>query len=72
VAAMKTISASEFKVRCLAVLKEVHSTRTPVLITKRVKAVAFLVPAGESDEFIGRLKKTIKIVGDIESPRSAA
>jgi hypothetical protein len=27
-----------------------------------------LVPAGESDEFIGRLKGIIKIIGDIESP----
>ena len=65
---MKTISASEFKKRCLAVVTEVHSTREPVLITKRGKPVARLVPAGRPPKFIGRLKGIIKIVGDIESP----
>ena len=65
---MKTMSASEFNKRCLAVLKEVHSTRTPVLITKRGKPFASLLPAGKPDKFIGRLKGVMKIVGDIESP----
>jgi prevent-host-death family protein len=49
-------------------LKEVHSTRAPVLITKRGKPFARLVPAGKPDKFIGSLKGIIKIVGDIESP----
>ncbi len=65
---MKTISASEFRARCLAVLDEVHSTRVPVLITKRGKPVARLVPAGKPPKFIGQLKGIIKVVGDIESP----
>ena len=65
---MKTISVSELRARCLAVVDEVHSTREPVLITKRGKPVARLVPAGRPQKFIGRLKGVIKIVGDIESP----
>jgi prevent-host-death family protein len=65
---MKTISASEFRARCSAVVDEVHSTRAPVLITKRGKPVAQLVPAGKPGKFIGRLKGVFKIVGDIESP----
>jgi len=65
---MRTISASEFKARCAVLLKEVHSTREPVLITKRGKPVARLVPAGKPGKFIGRLKGIFKIVGDIESP----
>ena len=65
---MKTMSASEFRIRCFVVLREVHSTREPVLITKSGKPVARLVPAGKPDKFIGRLKGVMKIVGDIESP----
>jgi prevent-host-death family protein len=65
---MKTISASEFKTRCLAVVAEVHSTREPVFITKRGKPFARLAPAGKPGKFIGRLKGFFKIVGDIESP----
>ena len=65
---MKTITATEFKARCLAVLDEVHSTREPMLITKRGKPVARLMPAGKPAKFIGRLKGKIKIIGDITSP----
>jgi prevent-host-death family protein len=65
---MKTISASEFRTRCAAVLAEVYSTRETVLITKRGKPIVRLVPAGRPGKFIGRLKGIIKIVGDIESP----
>jgi antitoxin (DNA-binding transcriptional repressor) of toxin-antitoxin stability system len=65
---MKTISASEFKKRCLAVVTEVHSTREPVMITKWRKPLARLVPAGKPPKFIGRLKGVFEIVGDIESP----
>jgi prevent-host-death family protein len=65
---MKTMSASEFRMRCFAVLREVHSTRAPVLITKRGKPVARLVAAGKPGKFIGRLKGKIKIVGEILSP----
>jgi prevent-host-death family protein len=60
---MKSISATEFNNRCLAVLKEVYSTRVPVLITKRVKPVARLMPAGKPEKFIGSLKGIIKIIG---------
>jgi prevent-host-death family protein len=65
---MRTISASEFRARCSAVVEEVHSTREPVLITKHGKPVARLMPAGKPGKFIGRLKGIFKIVGDIESP----
>jgi prevent-host-death family protein len=54
--------------RCFAVLREVHATRAPVLITKYGKPVARLVAAGKPDKFVGRLKGKIKIVGDSVSP----
>jgi len=65
---MKTISASAFRARCFAILELVHATREPVVITKRGKPIARLVPAGRPPKFIGRLQGIFKIVGDIESP----
>lgn len=66
---MKRIPAGEFKARCLALMEDVRSTRQPIVITKRGKPIARLVPEDEpKDDFIGRLKGIIKIVGDIESP----
>jgi prevent-host-death family protein len=66
---MMTIQAAEFKARCLAIMEQVRATKEPVLITKRGRPVAKLLPAqGSSDDFIGRLEGVIKIVGDIESP----
>ena len=41
---MKTIAAGKFKDVCLKTLDEVAKTRTPVLITKRGRPVATLVP----------------------------
>jgi prevent-host-death family protein len=66
---MKKIAAGEFKARCLTLMEDVRSTREPLIITKRGKPVAKLVPADvEEREFIGRLKGVIRVVGDIESP----
>jgi len=66
---MKTIAAGEFKARCLTLMDEVRKNREPIVITKRGKPVAKLVPAEkEGREFLGRLEGIIRIVGDIESP----
>jgi prevent-host-death family protein len=66
---MKKIAAGEFKARCLALMEDVRSTRQPILITKRGKPIAKLVPAEpEKDDWIGRLNGKMRIVGDIESP----
>jgi prevent-host-death family protein len=65
---MKRIAAAEFKARCLSLMDDVHRTRQIVVITKRGKPVAKLVPVpAAEDDFIGRLKGKIRIVGDIES-----
>jgi prevent-host-death family protein len=42
---MKTMAAGEFKAKCLKVMDRVNKTREPVLITKKGKPVAKLVPA---------------------------
>ena len=67
---MRKIAAGEFKARCLRLMEDVRSTRQPIVITKRGKPVAKLVPVVDKkkDEWIGRLKGKIRIVGDIVSP----
>ena len=66
---MKKMPASKFKAHCLPVMKEVRATREPVLITKRGRPVAKLVPPNtSSDDFIGRLEGIVRVIGDIESP----
>jgi len=63
----RMIKASEFKARCLAVLDEVERTRQPVVITKRGKPVAKLVPPDRHNAR-GILKGRLEIIGDIISP----
>ena len=66
---MRKIAAGEFKARCLTLMEDVRSTREPLIITKRGKPVAKLVPADDDgDAFIGRLEGVFHVVGDIESP----
>lgn len=43
--ARRTIAASVFKARCLALLDEVNETRETVVVTKRGRPVAQLVAA---------------------------
>ncbi len=66
---MKTMRAGEFKARCLKVMDRVRATREPVVITKRGRAVAKLVPVeAPDDQIFGRLKGQVEIVGDILEP----
>lgn len=66
---MKTMAAGEFKARCLQVMEQVRSTGTPVVITKRGKPVAKLIPANQPEQWVpGRLAGKIEILGDIVSP----
>jgi prevent-host-death family protein len=65
---VRTVTATEFKTRSLSLLREVHQLRETLLITKRGKPVARLVPAGRPPGFIGRLKAMFKVVGDIVEP----
>lgn len=41
---MQTISASEFKAKCLRLMDEVNKTGEPILITKNGKPVSILKP----------------------------
>jgi prevent-host-death family protein len=67
---MKTINASEFKAKCLAILDEVAETGEVLTILKHGKPVAQLVPpvprsAGFPQE---ALSGTVELLDDIVEP----
>jgi prevent-host-death family protein len=67
----KTIPAGAFKARCLAIMDEVQAKRQAIVITKRGKPVAKLVPVEQDkDDIFGfyKNKGKIEIKGDIVSP----
>jgi prevent-host-death family protein len=66
---MKTMAAGKFKAHCLTVMDEVNAKRQPVLITKRGKPVAKLVPVDDkTDDIFGFLRGKGTITGDIVAP----
>jgi prevent-host-death family protein len=67
---MKTMPAGKFKAQCLAVIDEVQAKRESVIVTKRGKPVAKMVPLeleGE-DPIFGFYRGKIRILGDITAP----
>lgn len=68
---MKEVAISEFKAKCIAILDQVQLTKKPVRVTRFGKPVAEVIPpspiAGNTD-WIGSMKDTMKILGDIVSP----
>lgn len=66
----RQIAAGEFKAKCLALLDDVQQTKQEIIVTKRGKPVARLVPIEEDKKppLFGRMKGTGVILGDIISP----
>jgi prevent-host-death family protein len=66
---MKTMAAGEFKARCLRVMEDVKKYRTSVVITKKGRPVAKLVPPdAPASDVIGCMVGTARIIGDVEAP----
>jgi len=66
---MRTIPAGAFKTNCLSLMDEVKSKRETIVITKRGKPVAKLVPvAGGEDDIFGFFEGKGSVKGDIVSP----
>jgi prevent-host-death family protein len=64
---MKKMAVSEFKARCLRVMDEVRNKRETVLITKKGRPVARVVPVGDPPtDIFGCLTGVVEITGDIE------
>jgi prevent-host-death family protein len=66
---MRRMAAGSFKVHCLAVMDEVQAKRETIVITKRGKPVAKLVPVDkDTDEIYGFLRGKGAAMGDVVSP----
>jgi prevent-host-death family protein len=67
---MQKIAISEFKAKCLALLEQVQKTKKPLLVTRFGKPVAQVSPppTESAGDFIGSMKGTFEILGDIISP----
>jgi len=69
---MKEVAISQFKAKCLALISELEKTKQPLRITKRGKVVAEVNPPSPTRDrsWIGSMKGTSMILGDIVSPAS--
>ena len=70
---VKEIPISEFRAKCLAILRRVQKTKRPVRITRYGKPLVEIVPAARSaatSDWMGSMRGQIKILGDIVSPAS--
>lgn len=73
---METLSISEFKATCLAVLERVRQTGESILITRHGQPIAEVVPPRAVDQprraFLGSLRGSARIVGDVTTPATSA
>ena len=65
-AGSRTITATEFRARCLQLMDEVAQSGEEIVITKRGRPVSRLVPWREQPEVVfGANRDSIRIHGDI-------
>jgi prevent-host-death family protein len=63
------VAAADFKANCLRLMDEVARERRPIIITKRGKPIAKLVPVEQEPiDLFGYMAGTAKICGDIVGP----
>lgn len=70
---MEQIAISKFKATCLAVLERVRRTGKPVQVTRFGTPVAEVVPPSppeRDEEWLGAMRGTGRVVGDIVAPAS--
>ncbi len=68
---MQEIAISEFKAKCLEVLKQVSRTRKPIRVTRFGKPIADVMPPAVAQPraaLIDSMKDSMEIVGDIIAP----
>jgi prevent-host-death family protein len=68
---MQEVAISEFKAKCLALLEQVQKTKKPLRVTRYGKPVADIVPPAppkNDGSWIGSMRGTMEILGDIVSP----
>ena len=64
---MPTISAGEFKAKCLKLMDNIAKSHEEYVITKRGVPIVKIVPLESELEPVGFLRNTVKIKGDIVS-----
>jgi prevent-host-death family protein len=70
---VEQIAISKFKATCLAVLERVRKTGQPILVTRFGEPVAEIGPPSPPERptrWLGSMRGTAQIVGDIVSPAS--
>lgn len=66
-----SISISEFKATCLAVLERVRRTGRPLLITRRGEPIAEVYPPSSQAErrgWLGAMRGSAVVTGDLVEP----
>ncbi len=65
----EVLAAGTFKSKCLKLMDDVQKRRIEIVITKRGKPVAKLIPYEEKPPILfGFMKGTAKVNGDITAP----
>ena len=64
---MVSLTISKFKATCLSVLDDVQKQKKRIVITKRGKPIAEVVPYLKTDRKVS-LKGSVTFIGDIVSP----
>lgn len=65
---MKILAITEFKAHALQILAKVAETKEPVIVTKRGKALAEVVPFSAGKPAPGKLSEALVFEKDIVSP----
>lgn len=67
----ESITISQFKATCLAILARVKRTRQPILVTRKGEVIAQILPPPLPEKptsWLGSFRSTGTIIGDIASP----
>ena len=67
----ETIPISKFKATCLRLLDRVNKTGKSIIVTRKGEPIALVTPPPpppKPDQWLGCMKDSIRITGDIISP----
>jgi len=68
---LEQVTISEFKATCLRLLDNVKKTGQPLLVTRRGEPIVIVTPPPPPQKpasWLGSMKDTVRIAGDIISP----
>jgi prevent-host-death family protein len=68
---IREVAISEFKAKCLALLEDVDKTKTSLLVTRRGRPIAEVIPTSpnmEERNWLGSMSDSMEITGDVVSP----